>query len=271
MKVVTVLLEKFVFVVPKQVPKEGNCLNGIPCKINARLLGLSQPGNETVWKNSCCAGAYIELFLQIVQDIKINFELYVAEDNNFGACKNGSWNGMIGDIHRKKAEIAMHQITVLAQRFSVVDYTHRIIAKSIPLGIVIRNGNADSQYVVINWTFIDSLNATLLIALAIATALVFFSLFLIENVGYILKYGRRYPARETLSYVNGVLFQRDLGGVLPRGLPGQVLSIVYAFGMTIMVGTYTAQLTANNISIEHKEKFKGFRDPKVKYHITLHH
>ena len=38
-----------------------------------------------------------------------------------------------------QADIAMHQITVLAQRFNVVDFTHRIIADSIPLGIVIRN------------------------------------------------------------------------------------------------------------------------------------
>ena len=78
-----------------------------------------------------------------------------------------------------------------------------------------------------------------------------------------LNYRRRYPARETLSYVNGVLFQRDLGGVLPRGLPGHVVSIVYAFGMTIMIGTYTAQLTASNISIQYKERFRGFRDRKV--------
>ena len=35
-KVVTVLLENFVFIVPNQVPDQGNCLNGIPCKVNAR-------------------------------------------------------------------------------------------------------------------------------------------------------------------------------------------------------------------------------------------
>ena len=31
-----------------------------------------------------------------------------------------------------------------------------------------------------------------------------------------------------------------------------------------MIGTYTAQLTANNIAIKNTEKFRGFRDPKVR-------
>ena len=103
------------------------------------LNGEYATNTTPVWVTRCCAGAYIDLFLHVVHDIKITFELYVAEDNNFGAYKNGSWNGMIGDLHRKKADVAMQQITLLAQRFKVVDYTHRIIAKSIPLGIVIRN------------------------------------------------------------------------------------------------------------------------------------
>lgn len=192
------------------------------------------------------------------------YEFYIVEDGNFGAVdQSGMWNGMIGDLYRGHADLAVQQVTVLTQRFKVIDYTYRIITKRIPLGIVIRNLN--SQYVVVNWSFINSLTNDLLAALCVATIIILVLVYTLENIGYLLKYDQRYPFRESFSHINGVLFQRDLGATLPRRWPGQIVSIVYAFGMTVTIGTYTAQLTANNIDIEESKKFRGFQDVMVRF------
>lgn len=55
----------------------------------------------------------------------------------------------------------------------------------------------------------------------------------------------------------------SLGGALPKLWSGQVISIVYAFGMTIAIGTYTAQLTATNVDKGSRRSFEGFNDPLV--------
>ena len=256
-KVVTAIFGEYVFIIPGLLPYNDICINGIPCNVP------SQNNNLTTWRMGCCSGLYVELFQLVINDINIDYQVYIVADGKFGAFKDGRWNGMIHELYTKRADIAMQQVTVLAQRFNVVDFTQRVFTERIPLGIVIRN--IDSEYVVVNWSFIDSMNKSLLIAVAIASIIIFLVVFALENVGYVFKYGRRYSFRESLSYVNGVLFQRDLGGVLPRRWPGKVVSIVYAFGMTIMIGTYTAQLTASNIAIEENGRFNGFKDKVVRF------
>ena len=256
-KVVTVLYGESVFIVPGLLPYNDICINGIPCNVP------SQSNNLTTWRMACCSGLFVEIFQLVNNDINIDYQVYIVADSAFGAFKDGKWNGMINEIYRKRADIAMQEVTVLAQRFNVVGFTHLVYPERIPLGIVIRN--IESEYVVVNWSFIESMNISLLISIAIATILIFLVVFAFENVGYVFKYSRRYSFRESLSYVNGVLFQRDLGGVLPRRWPGQVVSIIYAFGMTIMIGTYTAHLTASHIDIEENGRFNGFKDKAVRF------
>ena len=54
--------------------------------------------------------------------ISIEYELYVADD--YGEPDDeGNWNGLIGELHNRRADIGIGAISVMAERESVVDFT----------------------------------------------------------------------------------------------------------------------------------------------------
>ena len=228
-KVVTAFYGDSVFIIPGLLPYNDICINGVPCNIP------SQNNNLTTWRMGCCSGLFVEMFQLVNNDINIDYQLYIVADGTFGAFKDGRWNGMIHEIYTKRADIAIQQITVLAQRFNVVDFTQRVITKRIPLGIVIRD--IDSEYAVVNWSFIDSMNISLLIAVAIATILIFLVVFAFENVGYVFQiWPQIFFQRKPILCKWCVISTGFRRNTSPKMARKKAVSIAYAFGMTIMIG-----------------------------------
>ena len=60
---------------------------------------------------------------------------FSVEDGFYGTKKNGTWNGMVGDILKGKAEIAIAGLTITQQRSTVIDFSEPFML--IDLGIVI--------------------------------------------------------------------------------------------------------------------------------------
>ena len=85
-----------------------------------------------------------------------------------------------------------------------------------------------------------------------------------KNVVFFISKHDYYPSRETFSYVAGIAFQRDLGGKPPWKWSARLIAIVYATAMTVLMTSYTANLTANNIKESKDNKFKGFNDERVR-------
>ena len=54
-----------------------------------------------------------------------------------------------------------------------------------------------------------------------------------------------------------------------RGWSARIVAIMYAFVMTILISTYTASLTAENIDNPQKPQIDGLRDKKVFSKIIL--
>ena len=106
-KMVTIEHERYVFVIPERVTFNGNCVIGIPCRVPSRGV------NSTNWEWLCCAGLYIDIFKLLLQEFNFAFEIYVVEDGKFGLFRDGKWNGMIHDIHSKKAHVALQQVTTI--------------------------------------------------------------------------------------------------------------------------------------------------------------
>ena len=256
-RVVSLLYMTFVYSIPGHVFRNGKCDPiGLPCRIPYRQSN----GSKTVWRLQCCNGVYIEILQRIMKEIKVSFELYIVEDSGWGSLNNGTWNGMIHDVITGKADIALQQLNVNPERLQFVDFTQPVATQRDYVGIVIRKENAGRS--TFDWSSIQSVPMTSFFALLSVTAVVLIVIYLLENIGYRCNYNKRYSFRDSFSYVNGLLFQRDLGAVLPRRWPGQIVAIVFAYGTTILVGLFTAQLTATNIT-EEEFQFEGFKDKVV--------
>ena len=62
--------------------------------------------------------------------------------------------------------------------------------------------------------------------------------------------------KDSLSFVNTILFQRDILGLATVEWSDRILAMTYACGMTVLISTYTATLTAENFNYEDVPEFK---------------
>ena len=241
-RAVTFVYPPFVTTLHAELTHEGNCLTGINC-INITTQNIIY----------CCSGMAIQLFDVIASDINLPYKLYLM--------KPGSWEELVNYISAGKAEIGVQMMYATISRQKQVDYTHKVVPDIFPKLIIIRT--QPLRYVVINWTFLYAMEQQLIIYVPLITIAVLVVVFLLENIGYKLNYNIGYNARESFSYINGILYQRDLGAVTPHRWPARVVSLVFALAMTVLISAYTAQLTASNIAVEHTLDFKGLKDDKV--------
>lgn len=130
------------------------------------------------------------------------------------------------------------------------------------MGVVMKNPGV--QLVTINWSFLPEVDHNLIGFIVILHLGVFMVVYLSECPAY-RQYAHAYKftVKESWSFVGAILFQRDLGGMAARGWCGRAVAITYAFGMTVLISTYTASLTAENIYDGDKPAFNGLRDKKV--------
>ena len=231
------------------------CSQGIICRVP------KQSSNGTVWEVSCCVGSIMELLKRLQQDLWLAIDLHIAEDGLFGSIVNGTWNGMIGELVAGKADIAISALTSTSTRSSVVDFGNSFL--HVSLGILVASDYADEMKLS-NFNFVGNVAGDLLLALLGMFICGLIVLYATENfLNRLEGLERSYVFREIFSYLSGLTFQRDLGGANPnRGAP-RVMFIVFAFGMVIVMTTYTATLTAVQVKQDNNALLTGMNDPKV--------
>ena len=167
-------------------------------------------------------------------------------------------NELISD----RADVALAPLTATSHRIRVIDFTEHIVTTNI--AVLTRNEREELEF--INWEFLSSLDWTLLLALLITLFIVCSALFTVEwlmrKIMRNFKTTDRYPTREAFSYGAGLTFQRDLAGKTPNRWATRIIAISYAVALTIIMSTYTANLTATNIA-DATNDFKGLKDEKV--------
>lgn len=242
----------------------GGCEKGVVCRMP--VIGL--PDNDpNKWEETCCTGMVIDLLLLLARDLYFSPYVYIVEDGFYGGkIKNSTeWNGLVQDIRMRKADIAVAALTATADRFQVVDFCEPYW--KIDLGIMISTMMNSLSF--INWEFLGPLSVQLRIWILVTFILGTILIYVLENQHLVLKRITdktaypRYQWREGFSYFSGLTFQRDLGGKNPQRYGARVTAVAFAFGMVIIMTTYTAVLTASKVSQASSNPFRGFKDTRV--------
>ncbi|XP_011866349.1 PREDICTED: uncharacterized protein LOC105561191 [Vollenhovia emeryi] len=107
-RIVTALASPFTMVTSLQ---EGFCLRGLTCR----------QGNTVV----CCYGLSMDLLSLVARELGFRFDVYLAEDGLFGKrnSRNGTWNGVMGELVSGRAQLAFAALSVSTHRAEVVDFT----------------------------------------------------------------------------------------------------------------------------------------------------
>ncbi|KAM9716153.1 LOW QUALITY PROTEIN: glutamate receptor ionotropic, delta-1-like [Menidia menidia] len=82
-------------------------------------------------------GFSIDVLDALAKLLGFKYEIYQVADSKYGSqLPNGSWNGMIGDLINKRADLAVSAITITPDRENVVDFSKRYLDYSV--GILLR-------------------------------------------------------------------------------------------------------------------------------------
>lgn len=239
------------------------CERGIICSIpNGSVNG------STIWRHSCCIGHSIDLLNLLISKLNFKVDLYIVEDGFYGSLVNGSFNGMIGDVAKGKADIAIAGLTITSLRSTAVDFTSPFMRQDV--GIVTLSKKKTLEF--INWQFVQQVEKSVIITVFIGILVGTFLAYFMENQEIVLKrimnpkdFPPRYFWREGFTYYSGLTFQRDLGGQNPAHFGSRVVAIGFAFGMLVIMTTYTAVLTATKVTQDDADPFLGIKDTRVSY------
>ncbi|XP_074986906.1 glutamate receptor ionotropic, delta-1 isoform X4 [Caretta caretta] len=82
-------------------------------------------------------GFSIDVLDALAKNLGFKYEIYQSPDGKYGhQLHNSSWNGMIGELINKRADMAISAITITPERESVVDFSKRYMDYSV--GILIK-------------------------------------------------------------------------------------------------------------------------------------
>ena len=86
-------------------------------------IGIST-GNFVSVGNKTYTGIMVQLFHIIAFEINCTFLLTTSKDGFYGAKNNdGSWSGVVGELHRKETDLSIAELSVTRERALVVDFT----------------------------------------------------------------------------------------------------------------------------------------------------
>ena len=83
-------------------------------------------GSHSLYGNARFEGYTKDLAELLARELNLQFEIQVVKDGQYGISDPdvpGGWTGMIGELIRNEADIAISPLTINAQREQVVDFT----------------------------------------------------------------------------------------------------------------------------------------------------
>ncbi|KAG1653906.1 Glutamate receptor ionotropic, delta-1 [Nymphon striatum] len=82
------------------------------------FVKIEQRGPQLIISGIC-----LEMMNAMKKAADFEFSVYEAPDGQFGRLNKGRWNGMIGEVINKRADMAMASFTPSAERMEFVDFT----------------------------------------------------------------------------------------------------------------------------------------------------
>ncbi|XP_038059611.1 glutamate receptor ionotropic, kainate 2-like [Patiria miniata] len=208
--------------------------DGVPVTGNARYYGYC-----------------IDMLQKISERLHFNYQIVEVEDDNYGSkLESGRWNGMVGELIERKADLAVAPLTITYSREQVMDFSKPYMH----LGITILYRSPEPQNPGV-FSFLNPLSFDVWLYVVLAFFLVSITLFLLARFSPYEWYNshpcnpeydeveNQFNLTNCLWFSFGGLMQQG-SEVNPRAFSTRVLSGFWWFFSLILVSSYTANLAA---------------------------
>jgi len=264
---------------PDPVTRRCSPDRGVLCKINNNShvdyshshgsqqsrLSVSNNTVENIANYRCCSGFNIDLLVKFAEDIGFTYDLTRVGDSMWGTYVSHKWNGLIGELINRKAEVALASLMINSEREAVVDFSVPFMDSGIAIMTAKRTG------IISPTAFLEPFDASLWFLVCVVGIQVY-SLFIfifewLSPLGFNMKKypspGSRFSFFRSCWLVWARLFQASVHVDPPRGFTAKFVVHVWSMFAVVFLATYTANLAVFMITREETHQFVGIHDQRV--------
>ncbi|KAH9404219.1 Glutamate receptor 2, partial [Tyrophagus putrescentiae] len=217
-------------------------------------LMLKTEGDNLVGNNRF-EGYCKDLAELIAIQLNITYEMHIVKDKKYGgiiASNNTDgtkeWNGMVGELIRHEADIAIAPLTITSVREEAIDFTKPFM--SLGISIMIKKPQKKNPGI---FSFMDPLSSEIWMCIILSYVGVSVVLFIVsrfspyewryEDTVYGPHVSNDFSLYNSMWFSLGALMQQGCD-VYPRSVAGRIVGSVWWFFTLILLSTYTANLAA---------------------------
>lgn len=249
---------------------------GGPCGSNKEKFEL--PCNHVnmstnVTTEYCCWGYCMEMLREISQMVNFTYDVHISHDKTFGSfekrrgSKTKQWNGMVGELVSKQADLIVAPLTINPERANYIDFSKPFKYQGL---IILVKKTAKSSNLA---SFLQPFQDTLWILVGLSVHVVALVLYLLDRFS---PFGRFKLAKSddteedalnlssAMWFAWGVLLNSGIGEGTPRSFSARVLGMVWAGFAMIIVASYTANLAAFLVLDRPEASITGIDDARLR-------
>ncbi|CAI9537623.1 unnamed protein product [Staurois parvus] len=195
-------------------------------------------------------GYAIDFLSELAQSLGFNYTLHIVKDGKYGAKdQEGNWNGMVGEIIRKEADLAIAPLTITTVRENAISFTKPFMQTGI--GVLLKKDTAaEGSYL---FGFLSPFSKELWIGIIISYVITSLCLFL---VGRLSPCEWTEPATEqnqftllnSLWYGVGA-FTLQGAEPQPKALSARIIAVIWwVFSITLLaayIGSFASYINSN--------------------------
>ncbi|UJR36108.1 hypothetical protein I4U23_028843 [Adineta vaga] len=197
------------------------------------------------------AGFCIDILLDLSARLNFSFEIDIVKDKIFGKRnEKGEWNGIIGELVNRRADLGLAGLTITYQREQAIDFTKPFL--TLGINILFKKAKREKPKL---FGFFQPLSIAVWLYMIAAYFAVSFALYLVARLSP-YEWRNPHPCKRTheelenqFTFFNSLWFL--IGNIMQQGTDlnptapsTRMISCLWAFFTLILVSSYTANLAA---------------------------
>ncbi|XP_014679926.1 PREDICTED: glutamate receptor ionotropic, kainate 1-like, partial [Priapulus caudatus] len=205
--------------------------------------------NDThTWEGFC-----YDMLNHIAMELGFNYKVNKVKDGMYGAPKKEDpqdWTGMVGELIRGEADLAVSPLTINYKREEVIDFTKPYMTLGISILFRVPKGEQPGLF-----SFMNPLSVDIWLYVLTAYVVVSFSLFILARFSPYEWYNshpcdvdsdvveNQFTLSNSFWFTIGTLMQQG-SDINPRAVSTRIVGGVWWFFTLIIISSYTANLAA---------------------------
>ncbi|XP_056886712.1 glutamate receptor U1 [Takifugu flavidus] len=214
----------------------------------------------TVSKDSQLEGFCMDLLSEVSKKLGFKYQVQLVKDGSYGRQdESGKWNGMIGEVMRGEADLAIAPLTLTASRERVVAMTTPFMQTGISI-LLRRDISEETGF----FDFLSPFTAQTWVGILAAYLGTAACIFVVTRLSP-CEWSQPQTEQNTFSFLHSLWYTAGAltlqgAGPHPKALSGRVICCTWWFFSIVLLACYFSNLRSSKTSESTQLKVKGFDD-----------